>query len=64
MTEDNPARPRSTEPAEGGAGTPLPEKGSPTSADGGPGKANEDAEHNDRSEGDPPAPPVNTQAGS
>lgn len=57
------SRPRSTEPAEGDAGTPPPEEGSPTPADGGSGEA-DDAAHKDRSDGNPLAPPINTDAGS
>ena len=63
MMKDNP-RPRSTEPVEGDAGTPPPEKGSPTPPDDGPGKADGDAACNDASEGNPLAPPVNTNASS
>ncbi|HUD95330.1 hypothetical protein [Sphingobium sp.] len=64
VLQDIESRPRSTEPAEGDAGTPPPGKGSPTPADGGSGKADDDVAHKDRSDGNPLAPPVNIDAGS
>jgi len=62
MTNDNPTR--QTEPVEGNTGTPPPEKGSPTPAEGGSGAPEDDATQNDASDGNPLGPPVNTHSGT
>lgn len=64
MTKDYTAHRHASEPAEGGAGTPPPERGSPTLPDDGLDDAVDQDAEKDRSEGNPLAPPINTNPGS
>jgi hypothetical protein len=66
MIDDDGVHPRSTEPAEGGAGTPPPERGSPTPSNEESENGGDDvqAEPDSASNHNPLAPPVNVEPGS
>jgi hypothetical protein len=63
IDDDDSVHPRSSEPAEGGAGTPPPERGSPTPPDAESEKGGDDeqAEPKPVSNQNPLAPPVNIE---
>jgi hypothetical protein len=62
--ENRQTRAESAHPGESGSGTPAPEKGSPVPADT---DAHDDEDRSDQknpTNGNPLAPPINTDAGS